>query len=397
MEGASERPGPKSPLTPTLPSDVHFDGHDEKADVASDRHVFNEFAWQEFIYLNWPAQDGKHGEPDSNKKLGDQSDFVVWQSWKSLHELFPANADANPPSAWDDSEQATDARRKSSPGQITLKEVNQFGPGGVPKGPLIAQNGTYVRYEIRVNRVAYEFIRTNKYYLKKNLPHDPTGKGRVEFPSGSIIVKAAWMELTDRDDRQRFYQAQAKLMDGVKDSMPVVRQASVGLVGLHIARKTETRPSWIWATFEHVDNTEPGPGGRRASFSQNDPTKPTGPVNVPPKMLPDGSVLPFPADQPPVEVSRWTSLDKDIVDANDSYHARDGIKRTIWENYRLVGTQWVPTPDPGDPLANPLRRLPEDKVGNMTIETYAYPGSCIQCHISAPDFKFVFFPSYRAR
>ena len=30
-----------------------------------------------------------------------------------------------------------------------------------------------------------------------------------------------------------------------------------GLIGLHVIRKTETGPQWVWSTFEHVDNVPP--------------------------------------------------------------------------------------------------------------------------------------------
>ena len=35
---------------------------------------------------------------------------------------------------------------------------------------------------------------------------------------------------------------------------PSWKAVTVGLVGFHIAQKTETSPQWIWSTFEHVDN-----------------------------------------------------------------------------------------------------------------------------------------------
>ena len=30
--------------------------------------------------------------------------------------------------------------------------------------------------------------------------------------------------------------------------------SAVGLVGMHVAHKTNTSTPWVWATFEHVDN-----------------------------------------------------------------------------------------------------------------------------------------------
>ena len=49
------------------------------------------FAWQEFIALNWPAQSGVRDTPDQNKKFGDQSVPLVWQTYRGKDEIFPGN------------------------------------------------------------------------------------------------------------------------------------------------------------------------------------------------------------------------------------------------------------------------------------------------------------------
>ena len=44
----------------------------------------------------------------------------------------------------------------------------------------------------------------------------------------------------------------------------------MGLVGLHIAHKTQHQPNWIWSTFEHVANAptqgQPIPAGATYNF-----------------------------------------------------------------------------------------------------------------------------------
>ena len=37
-------------------------------------------------------------------------------------------------------------------------------------GPLVAQNGKYVRQQTLYNQIAYDFIVRNKLYLRANLP-----------------------------------------------------------------------------------------------------------------------------------------------------------------------------------------------------------------------------------
>ena len=49
------------------------------------------FAWKEFIALNWPAQSGVRDTPDQNKKFGDQSVPLVWQTYRGKVEIFPGN------------------------------------------------------------------------------------------------------------------------------------------------------------------------------------------------------------------------------------------------------------------------------------------------------------------
>ena len=67
-----------------------------------------------------------------------------------------------------------------------------------PAGPLVAQNGRYVRYLTLYNQVAFDFIVKNKLYLRSNLPVVPTPRPAtpvLPFPIGSIALKTAWIDL----------------------------------------------------------------------------------------------------------------------------------------------------------------------------------------------------------
>ena len=195
-------------VTWKLPDDPVFD---EIGTLEGDGRVFNDFSWRDFIALNWPAQEGKYGEADTSKTLGDKADIVVWGSWRPLSDLFPANPDDTPPS-WGSTTRARGQKRSLSKIQLLTIKQGGFGPKN-PTGPLIAQNCTYVRYETLMNKVAYDFIKDKQYYNSNKLPNGPKndpsplfGPSRlVAFPCGSIVVKAAWMELTDRDIVDRFY------------------------------------------------------------------------------------------------------------------------------------------------------------------------------------------------
>ncbi|QJW97348.1 hypothetical protein [Frigoriglobus tundricola] len=400
---------PARALDPSLPAEPN-----ETEDQDKDQLAFSQFSWGEFVALNWPARDRTRGEADPDKPFGAATGPVVWESWKSVDELFPPNPE-DAPTEWKrldavigirsankdgklalsrlDRPADKSAFRKVLPQVAHLQAVNQAGFFAAQLGPLVAQNGTYVRYETRVNQVAYNFVVDGKYYLRNNLPSSKN-MPPVPFLTDSIIVKAAWMELTERDDQTRFYCVRADLVDGVQDSKPIVRTATVGLVGLHIARRTLARPSWIWTTFEHVDNTEPGPGAGRASFSRNDPATvyTNGTDSRPPAPIPEGT--PLPACPKAVGVERMNCIPQSARQANAQFYQK--VKGTVWQHYRLVATQWIPKKDPGDPGSNLFQPTPNSGVANTAIETYIQTSSCLVCHAFTPDFRFVFFPSVRA-
>src|SRR6202042_1818553 len=110
---------------------------------------------------------------------------------------------------------------------------------------------------------------------------------------------------------------------------------TMGLIGLHIAQKTATRPQWIWSTFEHVDTVPPTRVGAPGQFA-----------------LSDGSANPTPAENPlqlvplarepvkPFNVARSTvsPINRQTAFTNLMYERQ--LKGTIWVNYQLVMTQW---------------------------------------------------------
>ncbi len=409
-------------LDGTPPTEVTFAADKPELGDESDRPTLNDFSWRDFVALNWPAADGPRGVADATKKFGDQAERVVWESWKSLGELFPEDPIAIPPAKWDSYKTAlrvrwrdgdtkghyaiTDRLPEDEAGKVKLlqqfarlEDVGQPVFPGVPGSPLIAQNKTYVRFETRVNKVAYEFMVEKKYYLRAEQP------AMFEFPEGSINVKAAWMELpADEAVRKRFYRTTARVVTdwaAGTPPTPVVEDRVVGLVGLHIVHKTPGRRDWVWSTFEHVDNLLPehGPGTPPASFSSQDPAPATG-ANAPPTSL--GTRKPFPplAARTPVEVVRVNEnkIHSDTKDVNRRYQQHPQVKGTVWENYQLVGTQWpklgqrTRTNDGGDPA----NRLPKH-LANSTMETFTSVNiSCLSCHATAVNRTFVFYPQVRA-
>jgi hypothetical protein len=100
--------------------------------------------------------------------------------------------------------------------------------------------------ESRINRLGFEFIvKEGLYSLDGQERFRATGR-KVEFPVGTINVKATWREFTIEEIKagvpSRYYTAEG---DG----------KLLGLTGFHMT--TKDLPNWFWATFEHSENPAP--------------------------------------------------------------------------------------------------------------------------------------------
>ena len=86
----------------------------------------------------------------------------------------------------------------------------------------------------------------------------------MQFPDGSVVLKAAWLDLEGFSPAQksRYYSRKVMLKDAGTGKCSAV---TMGLVGLHIVQKTASRPQWIWSTFEQVDNVPPA-RARRSGY-----------------------------------------------------------------------------------------------------------------------------------
>ena len=392
---------------------------------------FDAFAWRAFIALNWPSlTDSAHrGEPDRARTLGDKGPRV-WETFKARYELFPVGADGRPaaPPAW-----ATYQARNPCGADVDNREktLATFEPfmdfnqsaflASVAANPLVAQNHTYTRYEVRLNEPEYSALAQNGWSEGENLP-DPAHPARL--PAGSIAVKAAWRPLTAMDNaaiRARYYVVDnANVVDVAKTlaaGHTVCSKRDIALVGLHIVIRTRDRPQGLWSTFEHVDNVPPaGMGEARepdardagAPYSYFDPSKPTlglFPTFGTPDTLPVSLDHPPKDDPTPMQVVRRHPIHGSTMAMNRAYWALPGIEGTVWEHYMLVASQWPTVPQPagpqndggyfpGQPLEADAPRenyqsadAPRENLVNTTIETYFQdaPSSCMSCHQSVSN------------
>ncbi|MFT5137073.1 MAG: hypothetical protein ACI9LY_002874 [Arenicella sp.] len=122
---------------------------------------------------------------------------------------------------------------------------------GVSGDPVIASNGTFIRYEIMINEIAYDWVVTNKLYKGSTLE---TWGGDLIFPDGSVVIKNAWMPLKGLPAGKFYteellvYTSPRYLSNSTDNTCEVQTMA---LVGQHIASKTSAQPAWTWATLEH--------------------------------------------------------------------------------------------------------------------------------------------------
>jgi hypothetical protein len=369
-------PCPSSPPVvasdPQLPTDVCLPGNVSGVPF----QFFDDFSWRSFIALVWPAQSGERGVPDTSKQVGGTG-FRVFETYKQLPELF--HNDGSAPSDWNsfDMPKQNPCNVQMALGDLVLASFSKFsnlGQAGFGTlvGPLVAQNRTYTRYLTAFNRIEFDDIRNNRWYLRANIP-----QAGVTFRNGSIDIKSAWIDMTGKDPL-RFYTRMAWLQDPQTNTCS---QKLVGLVGLHIVQKTPSRPQWIWSTFEHVDNVEEA--GAHAPFTFNSadgtPMPQTNPYKVNP--LP----LPTPA---PFNVTRIQKISTSTQATNEAYQT--ALAGTPWRFYQLVMTQW---PVCGNPPCDPKARgTPENTFpgaaattafANTTMESFEQNNistGCMACH-----------------
>jgi hypothetical protein len=397
--------------------------------------AFDNFAWRAFVALNWPSLlDAAHrGEPDRTKALDDPGPRV-WETFKSRYELFEVGADGEPaaPSAWasyggrNPCGSNVDNRVKTLASFVPYADFNEVSfTLGEFLNPLVAQNRTYTRYEIRINQPEYDAISANGWGQSKNLPDEAHP---ADLPIGSIAVKASWRLMTDADTpavRSRYYVVKdAEVVDVAKSVAAgriVCSKADVGLVGFHIMIKTRYRPQWLWSTFEHVDNVpsagegdarEPDAKDAGAPYSYFDPAQPGRrlPLLGSPESLPISMSNPPKVDPASMQVTRRHPIHPSTVALNRAYWALPGIKGTVWERYMLVASQWPTVTHPRGPqndgtyfpglTLNPgVPREPyqsddpsrenEENIANTTMETYLQdaPSSCMACHASLANAR----------
>jgi hypothetical protein len=178
-------------------------------------------AWRIFDRLNPPGMN----QP------------ATWESWPSAADTFRrGGADPGP---WQGvSHPGTERFELVTPADFpNLRHI--VGGRMVPVTDPLALAKQLV--EVRLNEVSYDFIHTRELYTVAG-QRRAVAQGKVEFPIGSIQLKAAWRPIA-ATERSRYHTLTLNLADGSR--------RLYGLAALNIAAKTAT--GWLWASFEHTD------------------------------------------------------------------------------------------------------------------------------------------------
>jgi hypothetical protein len=400
---AEDLPHPTPVISFAMPGEV-----DAPVDPdANQTAVFDDYSWRAFLAINWPAKPGFCGLPDESKKIGDFSDpqtQVVWGTWKADYELFrPEGPVPSDRLSFDGLTPSSGSAQTMVLGSVFgFQDFNQAGNGRFG-GPLVAQNHTYVRFEVRLNPIEFDFIRDRQLYRKSKLP--AAGSPRIRFPDNCVAVKAAWKIIKEDElaaAQGRYYLVDAMAFDPATRTCKIQK---LGLVGLHIVQKTPLRPQWVWSSFEHIDNVpEPGtsPSAGR-HFSLNDPAKAQvlDPSTAPPSI----SKTNLPLENPrAMQVVRTKKIADSTRKTNQDYQAL--LRGTVWEYYQLVMTQWPKFPEPEEENGAPFPGQftgpdPMTNIANTALETYFQKSaatSCMGCHDTARRLgtDFVWFLQLRA-
>jgi hypothetical protein len=439
------------PLTPTIPADVNPQIRGRllaEGDLVLAHRLFERQQWAAFVALNWPVDGTGRPQP----AIGDPG-APQWSTWTEVYQIF--KPDGAEPDAWGAASRSLPlADRVQRPvlegGSETPTPPVDSGNARILHGlssvqrlsvadevdqafsfAVFDQNGNPAHYEMLVNEVEYRFIVDNGLYHAGGLAEYVRRNGKLTFPAGrfeanrigAIELKLAWRILDPAVDDFTRYLTQAAYIPAATPAGGFAwTPVTVGLVGFHIAQKTETSPQWIWSTFEHVDNvavdrlqpvkTADGRSLRlRPSF--NDPDCEWCPVNVGAPVGADGKRR--------TQVARLTPIPRETQALNKRMQASLAEAGSVLQFYEMVGTQW-PTdpaapPESGAAFPGAVANMAGGKpmpvyLANAVMETFSQVGnapadqqqratstrgtlvfgngSCMGCHYTSPyDFSWI--------
>ena len=360
---------------------------DDSAFTSSSNCEFHQWAWQNFLWLTQAV----NGQPR----------FLSFATPESL--LGKERVGLLPRMTKGDATESFD-------------EFLQAGTDGV----FVAHNGRSVYYSQYLDQTFVDFVQTNNLTdpasLQALIAANPSTSFPVTGTAGAMELKVSWMVVTDADDVSDMFTMQTQVAKLVNSNGQIVidtsqtEEATVALVGFHIAGVVAGHPEMIWATFEHrrnAPNVAPGLA-LDAVVSTGDYTfysggTPLSQCNV--NNASDGQLTLDEASQtlsPITQACRQyqygnaagvnTINDKNIEALNSSVSALFDPS-DIWRNYAEVGAVWFKGTDtlqPGLAIASDELLTGSLSLSNSTIETFTQLAStednCFRCHNTMQQF-----------
>jgi hypothetical protein len=138
------------------------------------------------------------------------------------------------------------------------------------RGILVDQKGQAVYYATHFSPTFYQFVRTNRLFVKENYLKAPPS---CNFPVRSLAVKSSWRIVAQGEDTRDFFMTEANVHPlTCKGGAEVCKGADlavsagtvrvkVALVGIHVVGVLEDHPECVWSTFEHDRNAPDLPDG----------------------------------------------------------------------------------------------------------------------------------------
>jgi hypothetical protein len=396
----------------------------------SSLETFSYLAWQTFKFLVWPASDDMRGKANKSRTLAEMTGPRVFETYKSDWEIFPDQPAV--PMPWNTYPTTATVCRNEPPiaypaSKLILGSLKKFGNITLPDldfvAVLVGQNRKPVRYLAGFDQKEFSLIEAGQLYVPSKVPPQ-SGEAPSELVKaapGTIFVKSAWVEMDGLAADVATFHTRLALVQDLKGDC---QETLVGLVGLHVVRKTAASPQWIWASFEHVRNAPLRGAGRAAGFTFNDGTGRSMPDLPPPEAQnPTQEGWEVPA---PYNVERIYPIEDAIKSVNAEWQAV--LQGSVWANYELVMVQWPgverdelrsglgerylaqdgtmiaganPTPpchlnDPGDPR-NLLNSVMEPFVQTGIGCNSGSRGTCMGCHNRARSTDFIFALPLSAR
>jgi hypothetical protein len=402
---------------------------------------FDVFSWQTFIALNWPSNAA--GNPIGSSVTDSAGAPRVWEHYQDPAEVFGTNVamlNLTLGTAKKSGQKFLYLDSKAPHALANVASVNSNDLDGFQEAdghPLIDRNLNFALYEIKMNPVETKFTIDNKLTTTQGIYNAGIKTGNaISLPQsdslsknlGIIEIKASWRILfpSTGDDTSRYYCRKATIfIDSLhtRNHKPlIIKNVTVGLVGMHIVRKTgKVSANQIWSTFEHVDNTPDDPQQAQMSKKQWSFYNPNC-LNCTPNAAPDtikgdnqqymwepdtpyardyAVAAPgqqFKRDSFGTQALRLYPVYRYTEMVNQLWQAK--LKGSVWANYRLIGTQWKQSEVRISPTA-------PNFLGNTTLETFIQAdASCISCHRSyayvlyngkkdtvTTDMSFI-FPTY---